>query len=565
MNIHSIFTNQQDITFEKYLHYCGIENINEYLSAQVVEPFEHYDNIMESAQLILDSIENNKPFYILQDSDQDGVLSVCVQYMYLKKIRPNLNITVLMHDKNPKAHGLNDDQIMKELIAKASGIEGINSQVGILWIADAGSNDTNECKKLKEYGYDIIITDHHDKTTDNPYALIINNQFSNNVVNKSLSGTGVTFKLCQAIDKINNTHYSRELISYVHLSNIGDSCSFVNAEQHTFRIWGLKYLHPYLKPFINEFNYNNGINNIDFSFGVVSKINAVIRVGTLLEKQILFTALTCGKSVDSAINICKKCKIAQDKQVNDILKNHITLDYGGAEYSEIMSYESKVDIYLVDQKTPLTGLIANKLMSQNNKPILLVHYNKDTDHYDGSVRSPIEFREMCEQSGLFDYASGHAFAFGIGWSGCNMKNIINWLDSIIVSEPQITVLSSYSIKSLPTKLFSEFGANSSIPSLYGQGINQPLVHVYNITFNPKDIQIMGANKRTLKLIKNNISFLWFMVSNEDKKLLTEGSKKSLQIVGELGINEYNGYKNNQIIVKKFEITDAPKIALDDIF
>lgn len=563
MNIHSIFTDPQDITFKNYLHYCGIKNIGEYFSAQTIEPLEHYDNIMQIAKSILDSIEQNKTFYILQDSDQDGVLSTCVQYMYLKMIRPNLNIKVLMHDKNPKAHGLNDNEIMNQLITNASGIEGFDSQVGVLWIADAGSNDTSECKQLKEYGYDIIITDHHDKIKDNPYALIINNQYSDNVENKSLSGTGVTFKLCQAIDKLNNTNYTINLISYVHLSNIGDSCSFVNSEQHTFRVWGMSYLHPYLKPFIDTFNYNGGLNNMDFSFGIVSKINAVIRVGTLTEKQILFMALSCGKDVDSAIEICKKCKISQDKQVIDILENHIILEYGGNEYKVINNCESKVDIYLVDQKTPLTGLIANKLMSQNNKPILLVHYNSETKHYDGSVRSNVEFRELCEQSGLFDYASGHAFAFGIGWSENRHKDIINWLDSITLSEPQITVLSSHSIKSLPVRLFSEFAPNTQY--IYGQGVSQPLVHIYDITFDTKDIQIMGANKRTLKLVKNNISFLWFMVSNKDKELLTTGDRKKLEIVGELGINEYNGYRNNQIIVKNFEINSVSNATLDDIF
>ena len=170
---------------------------------------------------------------------------------------------------------------------------------------------------------------------------------------------------------------------------------------------------------------------------------------------------------------------------------------------------------------------------------------------------------MCEQSGLFDYASGHAFAFGIGWSENRHKDIINWLDSITLSEPQITVLSSHSIKSLPVRLFSEFTPNTQC--IYGQGVSQPLVHIYDITFDTKDIQIMGANKRTLKLVKNNISFLWFMVSNKDKELLTTGDRKKLEIVGELGINEYNGYRNNQIIVKNFEINSVPNVTLDDIF
>ena len=552
MNVKPIFEPFENITLKGYMEKCGIENTEEYMSARYIEPLDDYDNISEAARIILDAINLNKYFYIIVDEDFDGSMSSAIQYIYLKRCRPNLNVKVLIH-KTPKSHGLQDQLLMDELIQYASGIEGENSQEGILWIADASSNDVTEHKQLSELGYTIICTDHHDKTSDNPYSVIVNNQFSNNVKNKQLSGTGVTFKLCQAIDQLNNTTYSNELISFVHLSNIADSCEFTNSEQNTFRHWGLQTIHPNLQPFIDAFNYQHGLNNSDFSFGMISRINAVIRVGTFEEKQKLFIALACGQNIDEVIKICKKCKTEQDKLRDSLLENNLNL-----------CLDSSIMVFKINTKTPLTGLIANKLMSKYNKPIFLVH-ERTEGTVEGSARSPIDIRSLCNESGLFMYAAGHEGAFGISWNKEKEAEIFNWITSLTLSEPQIRVLTSSTIKSLPKCLFNEFDPNmQGTYGIYGQGISEPLLHVYDIIFSPKDIQLLGANKRTLKLEKDGMSFMWFMVSNVDKELLTNGIDKKMEIVGTMNINEWNGIRTPQIIVDKFKIEDYEK-TIDSIF
>lgn len=547
MNIKTIFESFEQITFEDYMVKCGITNIEEYLSAQVVEPLNHYDNIYKMAQTIIDAINQNKYFYLIHDSDNDGAFACAVQYIYLKRCRPNLNIKVLIHNRNPKAHGLQDDEIMGKLIQEASGIEGVNSKEGLLWISDAGSNNTDECKILSELGYTCCISDHHTFSQDNPYAIIVNNQYSKNVSNKQLSGCGVTFKVCQAIDELNKTTYARDLISFVHLTNISDSCEFTHPEQHTFRYWGLQNIHPNLQPFIDAFNYQGGLDNKSFSFGEVSRINAVIRVGTLQEKQKLFLALACGQNTEEAIEICKKCKTNQDKTRDELLKNNLTL-----------VLDSHIMVFKIDVETPLTGLIANRLMSKYNKPIFLVH--DFGDEVSGSCRSLVELKTLCRNSGLM-WAEGHECSCGVGWSKENEQQIYDWIASLTLSEPNIATLGSWTTKSIPKYLFSEFGANTS---LYGQGMKEPLVHIHSITVNQGDIREMGANGRTFKLSKDGIDFMWFMVSNEDKKKLLN-TPYELELVGTMGVNEWNGRRTPQIIVEKYEISDLKKKTLEDIF
>ena len=69
----------------------------------------------------------------------------------------NYPIKIIYHTR-PKAHGLSDIEVPDD--------------VKLLIMADAGTNDTDECKKLKDRGVDVLILDHHEKEDNNSYALL---------------------------------------------------------------------------------------------------------------------------------------------------------------------------------------------------------------------------------------------------------------------------------------------------------------------------------------------------------------------------------------------------------
>ena len=53
MKINALFDNCEEIDIESYLEKCGVDNVEEYLSGQVVEPYINYDNIEECAEEII--------------------------------------------------------------------------------------------------------------------------------------------------------------------------------------------------------------------------------------------------------------------------------------------------------------------------------------------------------------------------------------------------------------------------------------------------------------------------------------------------------------------------------
>ena len=223
-----------------------------------------------------------------------------------------------------------------------------------------------------------------------------------------------------------------------------------------------------------------------------------------------------------------------------------------------------------------SGLVCAKIMNIcNNKPTI-VNSIKDGE-FIGSLRSPIPLRSDLDNNDLVEWASGHEDSCGILIKENNIKQLVDYYNGLTLSySPCISVLKSYTVKSIPTKLFGLFEPYNALWN--GKGLQKPMFHISNITFNPSDVQIMGKTKRVIKIHSNGIDFMIFNCLKEDKEKLGLGyyedgcfvsspkkEKMQLECVGELGINEWNGNKKLQVIIDKYEIMCYNKKTKKDIF
>lgn len=531
MNVKSLFLQGEKIDIESYLSKCGVENPSSYLKGQTVESTQNYYNIDEYCLGMKWCLESDEPFYLLVDSDMDGYLSSSLFYTYCKLVNPNCNLIPIFHNKYIKAHGLDDKEVMDYLKSVKSSY---------LFINDAGTNDVEYCKELSDLGWVVIISDHHMRTKENNYCVLINNQISENVANKGLSGTGVVWKCLKRFDEIYGFNYARSLISYVMCSIISDSMSLLYEENYSFIRWGKKLLHKNLQPFVE--NLNKGNTNKDYSFGFIVGGNSLIRMGNLNDKQNFFYAL-CGENdeIESLISRMNYLHTKQSNNVKSLLENHIT---------EI--YKGKIGIYHIDVVTPLTGLIAGRLCGQLNIPILLVN-EKENGTYMGSCRSNIPLKDMLNESGLFVFNEGHLDSFGTCYNVDKEQEIIDFIENAKLPEPCYEVTLSSTINSIPNSLF-ELSEQGSY--LFGKDIPIPKIHV-KFTINTKDIYVIGKNKTTIKFKKNDIEFIKFFCSKEYQDKLEIGKNKlmSAEIIGTLDINEWNGQMTNQIIIEEIELKE----------
>jgi single-stranded-DNA-specific exonuclease len=186
------------------------------LETEVNSPYAFGGELMEAAiKLLIGHISKNNRVLVIVDCDVDGNTSAALLLNYLHILFPawvENNVDYCFH--SGKQHGLND--IVKYLVDDSV-------DYSLVICPDSASNDTDECKLLKEDNTDVLILDHHDFDKENPYAIIINNQDGySNYPNKALSGVGVVWQFCKYIDQKMGCNYADDFLDLVAIGLVGD-------------------------------------------------------------------------------------------------------------------------------------------------------------------------------------------------------------------------------------------------------------------------------------------------------------------------------------------------------
>lgn len=567
---------------EELLHRRQINNVDNFLnvSEDDIEDYNHYDHMELGYNLLLDAINNKKLIGILIDVDVDGYSSGTVIYKYIKDIDSTVNIIYFIHSK--KQHGLTDKNILAQI--KKSDIE-------LLIIPDASSNDYIEHKKLKEIGIDILVLDHHEAEKYSDNAVTINNQLSDKVNNKCLSGVGVVYKFCKYIDNRLNVNYTDKYLDLVALGNIGDVMDLRELETRYLVLTGLKNINnKFLIELINKNSYEidkKGINILSIGWTIVPKINAVIRMGTKKDKVDLFRAFIEEEEISQRTykgkttieNLQQKMsRIAMNKHQTQ--NNNVKKVLGKIE-QQIDDIDRKILIFNGTEKldNELTGLIANKLASKYKRPILMLQKIKNEKGlYGGSARNYKRFnikdlRQFCLDSKLFDMCEGHANAFGIKINQSNIEllkiYIQNKLHDIQIDNDNIyDVDYIFNFKDINSKMIIDIG---KMQGVWGNGIDEPYFIIKNVIISNRHIKQYGSKKNVVKFTINNIDFVKEYASKEFFDKLTcqpeRGFKTekilNLDILGKFKAYKFNNRTQAQIQLIDYNLMKAEEP--DDIF
>lgn len=531
MNIETLYNSQDGVNIKSYLNKCDIDDIEEFIrpTGKYIEPCEKYSDHYTISSFIINKKYYDNNIYIIQDSDVDGICSATIAYQFLIHLGYDRRRIIVKFHKG-KQHGLND--IYNKILT--------DDNVGLVWVPDAGTNDAEECKKLYNKGWAVLITDHHEKDKRNPYCVIINNQCHPKVDNKALSGTGVTFKYIQFCCSLIKDNWYKTLLDMVAIANIGDVMAMNNYENRTFNYYGFRHIvNPFLKYMINEF-INEDITPQKIAFNICPKLNAVCRSNNQELKADLFKAFV-GINQDYE-DIVKRIKKQHKKQKDDVDKLYIDILKNEKDYL-MLETDLGIRIYNTIVQTPYTGLIATKLCDKFKAPVMVI-YQID-DMMIGSCRSPVPLKTKILESELLDICAGHEQSFGVGWSVLinHTKKVFNYIRNIQLDiTPTHKVLYSCNIKYIEYVIFDMW---YQYRELWGKGIEEPVIHLTGLHLDKKDVKKIGSNG--IKFTYGYIEFVMFGVDIDEFKAMLP---KSIEVVGSVSINEWNGNKKRQVIIQE---------------
>lgn len=560
--IKHVLTNRNVINYKKYLN----------LDDSVLIHYSNLDNMDSAVDLFANHFENKNKIGIVIDSDIDGYCCGAMMYNYIIKLDNKYDITYIIHN-NIKAHGLSDV------------VNDIDDSIKLLIIPDASTNDIKECKYLSEKGLDILILDHHEKEIDNPYALIVNNQISENYSNKNLCGAGVVYKFLQALDDYFWCDYADEFLDLFAWANISDIMDLREFETRYLTDLGLKNINnKFFKKILDSQEYSTkGIVNIhNIAWYITPIVNSLIRIGSKNDWNLLFRAFietdeefeykkraTKNKPAEEliediyerAIRLCKNAKPRQDK-LRDKCKDQIISNI------EMNSDNNKVIIYDASDDLPkgLSGVVAIKIAEYFNKPCILLT-KKNDNCYGGSARnlrnSPIDsFKDVVNKTSSI-VGQGHSNAFGIvDFNIDNLNNVNSELNSLLSDvEYDYTYYIDY-IYDIDEINVGDINDLSNFDNLLCQGIDEVSIVVKNIYLTKTDVQVIGKKEDVITFVINDIKYVYMNCKDENplynwvQTAWDDEDNIKFNIVGTPQINTYNNIKIPQILIKDVEIINS---------
>ena len=553
------------------LHARGVINVEDFL-----QPTDKYlskptllDNINQGARWLNDALnKENSKILIVVDCDVDGFTSGAIMWNYIHAIAPMQELTFMLHEH--KQHGLEDC---------CQKILDSNIDYDLIILPDSSSNDYKYHELLGKHGIRCLVLDHHevDERIFSENACIINNQLSEDYPNKDLTGAGVAWQFCRYYDSINLTRYSYDLIDLAALGICGDMGSVLSMENRYIMSEGFANINNYFfESAVEKQSYSMGgvVNATTVAFYIVPMMNAMIRVGSMEEKQRLFMALVdghyqvpCNKrgakgtTEEVAIESLRECANAKAKQ------GRITDQMVEKLEQKIFKYdllENKILFVRLDDDddfpSEINGLIAMKLAAKFKRPTIVTRLGPDG--FDkGSIRniSDCELSDLkafLNESGYFEYVQGHANAAGCCINDAQLRAFHEYandaLANINFNEGVYDV--NFARTMYDTDLASLIFDLGSRPEVWGQGNPEPLIYVSDLYLDKSDIQVMGAKQDTVKIEKNGVAFMKFRALDMIDEL-NRCNQIKLNIVGKANLNNWGGQITPQLFIESYEIED----------
>ena len=546
------------------------ENVEHYLNTtdeDILSPMLIM-NIEEGVKVLIRHIAQGDKVLIQIDSDCDGYTSAAALINYLNRLFPGFvqtNVYYRIH--TGKQHGIL--------------LETIPDDVKLVIAPDSSSNDYEVHQQLKSKGVDVLVIDHHEADKISENAVIINNQLCD-YPTKSLSGVGMVYKFCSYMDELLNVDYADDYLDLVALGMVADMMDLRDFETRHLITRGLENIrNPYFKGMVDKQAYSlkDGISPIGVAFYIAPYVNATIRMGTQEEKLMLFESMLDYRGYELVPSTKRGCKGQTETRVEQACRNCTNIknrqtkarDAALENIERIIKEKNllenkilaiKLDTFATDRN--LTGLIANQLMAKYQRPVLLL--NKTADGWEGSGRGYDKskfdnLREFLKESGMIMYAEGHANALGVGITDEEFKAFIEYSNREL-AEFDFTpcykvdfIFSGSDFRGMDIVEIAE------LKSLWGQGVDEPLVAIEHINVYAGNVVLMSPDKSpTLKItLPNGTSLIKFKSSQEEyEKLRSETGCITINVVGKCERNVWNGTVTPQIIIEDYEIVGEQK-------
>ncbi len=533
-------------------------------------PSEKMADLEKGISILAEGIEKGEKIAVYGDYDVDGVSSTVILYKALAAL--GADVIYYVPHRQKEGYGLNIEAV-EELHR-----EGVQ----ILLTCDNGIAARQEIKRAKELSMTAVIIDHHEpafedrdghrqdvlpeadavidpKRKDCPYPF------------KMLCAAGLSYKFASALYRYMGRTYEgqEEALVFACIATVCDIVDLMD-ENRTIVRCGLEKIGSVKNKGLQALIEATGlrdkrIGEYHLGFVIGPCINATGRLESARLAIRLFIEEEEGQAQKMAKELVEMNNSRKDMTMVSVEKVTAQVE------SSALNKDRVLVIYQEDIHESIAGIVAGKIKERYYKPVIVI--TKSEGCAKGSARS-IEgyniFEELFALKELFIKFGGHPMAAGLSLPHENIDILRRRLnENCTLTQEDLTEVIriekqlSFGDLTLPLA----YGIKDLAP--FGKGNSTPVFGMKNVM--AERITLIGKNKDMIRFTfldrgKNRrltgLSFDGFrqfedltkplFIQEEYDKILLGGLfRREMDILFTLDINEYNGSKSLQLMIKDF--------------
>ncbi|MCG1022232.1 single-stranded-DNA-specific exonuclease RecJ [Sutcliffiella horikoshii] len=509
----------------------------------------HDPFLMEDMEKLVErvnqAIAKEEKILVFGDYDADGVSSTTVMVTALREVGALVGFYI--PNRFTEGYGPNEKAFKQ---AKENGYS-------VIITVDTGISALHEAEVAKELGIDLIITDHHEPGPELPsaYAIIHPKKETCSYPFDDLAGVGVAYKVAHALLGKNPEH----LLDVAAIGTIADLVPLVG-ENRLLASKGIKKMQQTTRVGLKALLQKCGVElhtvteeTVGFSIG--PRINAVGRLD----------------NADPAVHLLMTDDAEEAKMLAEEMESY------NKERQQIVTGITEEAIRQVEEKYPphensfiiveghdwnagVIGIVASRLVDRFYRPTIVLSLDEEKGLAKGSARSIVGFdlfENLSECRDILPHFGGHPMAAGMTLKMEDVQELrqrMNKKASEILSEEDYIPISEVDMECRVDEVTLETIEQLEMLAPFGVSNPKPKVLVKGVL--PQQIRQIGNKSNHLKLVIEQEGSALDCVGfgfGEIYHHVSPGA--SLDVLGELSINEWNNFRKPQLFLKDIRVTD----------
>ncbi len=542
----------------------GDDALKRYLNGKLEDLYDPMllPDLEQAAALLTREQEKGSRIRIVGDYDIDGVCATTILVRGLRRL--GARVDYVIPERIRDGYGIN------EHIIETAAADGID----VILTCDNGIAAISQIARAKELGLRVVVTDHHDIQEEEdpetggmrellpPADAVVNpKRRVSQYPFPEICGAMVAYKLIQVLYEQKGIPRQEwlDMLELAALATVGDVMKLRDENRIVVKE-GLKRLRDTknlgLRSLIAAAQLDpEQITAYHIGFVLGPCLNASGRLRTAQ----MAMELLLSEEQEEAEHLAAELKQLNDKR-KEMTKEEV--EKAAAQVEEQLRSDKVLVIFLPDCHESLAGIVAGRIRERYHKPVFVLTRGEGCVKGSGrSIEAYHMFQALVEVKELLLKFGGHPMAAGLSLAEEQVEELRRRLnenaqDKLTEKDfiPRIWIDVALPFAYVTEAMIREL----ELLEPFGQGNEKPQFAQRAVTVRSARVMGRSRNAVRLSLVSEQGDTIDGVIFTEGDAFLAEmGNRRCMDIIYYPTINEYNGTRSLQIVVKEWRFRQDP--------